>query len=308
MFQFQAQNEDFNEGEKTALSATALKGQKTLNVLNGSNFTNVKHLRVGRKGDEITELAHIDSITGNVITLTTNLNSDHLVNTEIVQLYFDQRKLYKEQNAGKGDYAIVGSAKDIQLDNPDGTIFTDANGVTGIYYKCTYFDSVGMTESSLSDAVATLGDTTYYAQISDVRNDAGFADNAFIADADILQSIKDSESEINGKLAAVYVLPFSYVPAIIRDICAMLTVGRLFQSEYPGIDPQYDKVGSSRTTEARKLLDDIFNRRIILTDDSAVELLRVQTNQPSGWPNGSTASLDTEDHGGDNMFRAGMIF
>lgn len=303
-----ASNDDFIEGEKTALASSALVGQKTLNVLNGLNFASVNHLRLGRKGDNITELCHIDSINGNVITLKANLNNTHPENTEVVELYYDQRKLYKEQTAGAGDYAVVGSPKDIQLDNPDGTIFKDQAGVNGIYYKCTYYDSVGLTETSLDDAVAVTGDDTAYASISDIRQEAGFSDNAFISDADILKDLQASTDEINGRIAPIYVLPLPYIPQVIRDIATHLTIGRLFHNEYPGIDAAYALEGEGRMKEGRALLDKIYNRQVLLLDANGVELVRVQTNKPSGWPNNSTANLDSQDHGGDNMFRIGMRF
>jgi phage gp36-like protein len=283
-----------------------LKGQKVVSVQNALNFANTKHIRLGRKGDSTTELCHIASISGNDITMSDNLKSDHPENTEVVEMFYDQRKLYKEQTAGAGDYAMT-DQKTIQLNNPEGTLFQSIGGA-GIHYKCTYYDSVGLTETDLADAEATSEDIEYYATVSDVRRDAGMADNAYITDSDILQSLKDSQSEINSKLASYYTIPLSETPALIRDICAMLTVGRLFQAEYPGIDPTYDKVGKDRTTEARELLSQICKKEIRLITASGEEFTTVTTQRPAGWPNSSTAAMDSLDNGGDNLFRIGQIF
>ena len=311
MYIFIAANETLNEGQKTSLYSIALDGQKTLISRNSANFAADMFVRIGRKGDEITESGQIDSITGDVITLKYNLKNTHDPDTEIVEIYFNQRKIYREQTVGLGDYTPVSgitNPKDISFDNPDGTIFNDPNGSSALRYKCTYFNTQTSTESSIDDSVSVYGGQRGYADIDDIRSEAGFNNNPYVTDYDILLELKNATDEINGKLANIYVLPLSYTPAIISDIATHLTLGRLFHREYPGIDPMYAKEGEGRMREGRNGLNDIMKRKIILLDESLIEMPRVPTDKPSGWPNASTSSVDEADSGGDHVFRMSHKF
>lgn len=302
MFNFIAPNESVNEGEKTFLSADFTSG-KIINVERASEYAANDYLRIGRRGSDKTELVQIDTITNNAITLKTNLSNAHLSGVEVVKLFYNQRKLYKETAVESGVYSLLGVAKNIEVDNPDGTLFQDSTGSASYRYKCTYYNSTTLSETSIDDAVAVYGgDSGAYCSIDDIRSEAGFNDNANIDDGEILKARNKSTDEINSALKQVYTLPLSYIPETISEITKLLSAGRLLAKQYMGIEPSYQKVGWEKMKEARSLLKQITERKTILLDASGVALSMVSTPSPSGWPNNTTASEDEDNAGGGRMF------
>lgn len=302
MFIFFAPNESVNEGEKTFLSADFTSG-KIINVESMAGYASNDFVRVGRRGLEKSELAQIDSITGNAITMKANLANAHDSIVEVVKMYYNQRKLYKETAVGSGSYAILGTAKTIEVDNPDGTLFEDSAGSASYRYKCTYYNSQTSVETALADAVAVYGgDTGAYCSIDDIREEAGFGDNARINDGEILKMRDKSTNEIDSALKLTYTLPLSYVPEVISDICKQLSAGRLLFKQYSGIEPMYEKLAKQKLREGRDMLKKISERTLVLLDADGNQLARVATGKPSGWPDSSTEDEDEDNAGGGRMF------
>ena len=309
MFNFIAPNESVNEGEKTYLDADSAIGATTITVERAGDYASNDFLRIGRRGKEKSELRKISSITGNVITLSTALTYAHLDGDEVVKLFYDQRKLYKETAIGSGVYAISGTAKTIEIDNPDGTLFQDSAGSASYRYKCTYYNSHTLAETSQADAVAVYGgDSGTYCSIDEIRAEAGFEDNAYVNDGDILKMRNKATNEVDAALKNVYTLPLSYVPEIITDITKKLAAGRLMSKQYAGIEPMFEKLGKEMLKEARSLLKDITNRKLILMDASSNQLSKVDTGKPSGWPDGTTEDEDEDNAGGGRMFSRLKVF
>lgn len=306
MFVFIAPNESINEGERTFADADAAAGASTLTVERASDYAANQFVRVGRRGKEKTELKKIQSISGNVITFTSTLTYDHSKGEEVVRLRYDQRKLYKESSAGSGSYAAVTgitNPKTIEIDNPDGTLFEDALGAAGIRYKCTYYNSHDASESDTDDAEAVYGgDSGAYCSIFDIRSEAGFEENANINDGEILRERKSATDEVNSYLKRIYVLPLSYVPDLINDITCKLAAGRLLQKNYAGIEPMYESLAKEKLKEARDLLAQLSQMKIVLVDADGNQLARVTTSSISGWPDATTKDADEEDAGGGRMF------
>lgn len=303
MFIFNAPNEDVNDGEKSYLTADSVATATTITVQRAADYATNDFIRVGRRGNDKSELRKISSITGNVITLTAALTNAHKENDEVVKMYFDQRKLYKETAVGSGVYAVSGVAKTIEIDNPDGTSFQDTAGSASYRYKCTYYNSHTATETSTDDSEAVYGgDSGAYCSISEIRSEAGFGDNSYINDGDLLKMRSKATNEVDSTLKLVYTLPLSYVPEIITDITKLLSAGRLLAQQYAGIEPTFEKLAKDKLKEARDLLKQITDRKLVLMDADGVQLERIATGKPSGWPNSTTADEDEDNAGGGRMF------
>lgn len=303
MFVFIAVNEDVNEGEKSYLGADSVVGATTLTIDRAADYSANQFIRVGRKGKEKSELRKISSITGNVLTLSAALTNAHETGDEVVRLFYDQRKIYKETAVGSGSYAILGVAKTIEIDNPDGTIFEDTDGSSSYRYKCTYFNSYSNEESSLADAVASYGgDSGAYCSIAEIRSEAGFDDNSYIDDGEILKMRAKATSEVDSALKLVYVLPLSSIPEIITDITKLLAAGRLLAKQYAGIEPTFESMAKAKLKEGRDLLKQITERTLVLLDATGTQLSRIATGKPSGWPDSTTLDEDEDNAGGGRMF------
>lgn len=83
-----------------------------------------------------------------------------VANLEVVQRSFDQIKIYRSTTGLDGTYSeITGPGSRLTLETGKMVYeYTDSAGAAGYYYKSSYFHSVSLLESSLSDAQQGEGD------------------------------------------------------------------------------------------------------------------------------------------------------
>ena len=178
-----APTEDFVLSEKTAFSADEAAGETTLSVENTNAFSSDDFVIIDQLGSESSELRKISSVSTNSITLSVATKIAHYKDAPIQVIRYDKRKFYRStsENGSYSHLAAEGSPVDITPDQPEGTEFEDANGISSSWYKATYYNSVTMTETSLSDATATkAGDAEHYTSIYKIRCEAGFQNNDYI--------------------------------------------------------------------------------------------------------------------------------
>jgi len=144
--------------------------------------------------------------------------------------------------------------------------------------------------------------TEDYISTDEVRSEAGFDANTVITDANIELLMDKSNSEIDSTLLLVYVLPLASVPDIIADVAKLLSAGRLLAKQYAGIDSAIQKEGWAKMKEARGILKQIAERKMVLIGTDGNQLARIATGKPSGWPNSTTADEDEDNAGGGRMF------
>jgi hypothetical protein len=143
---------------RTNLTTKAVSGQADLVVQNSVDFSADDFVVVGLPGDELSEIAQIDSISGKTITLTANLNNSHPENTKITFIKYDQIKFYKATTIN-GTYSLV-STKDISIDEPH-TLYDDSSALATDYFKIKYYNSHDEEESVFSDAISSSGFPRY---------------------------------------------------------------------------------------------------------------------------------------------------
>lgn len=296
--------------ETTELTADAAAAQAVVAAANVQGFVTNKYFIAGQLGTEQAELRQVSSVASQNITATAAFTFTHKKFESLTVLRGNKIRVYRSANvngtAPTSGYTLIGTA-DIEADQMV-TLFTDATGGEGYWYKQTYYDSTAGTETDLTDAVAVRGgDFGNYVTIDEVRQEAGFMFNSAITDDLIALHRANAESQVKGTLkAAGYTLPLASVPDTIRNISKLLAAGYLLLQDYGVGYEGTNKDGQAKVDLANAQLKQIRNREIILVDivESALGL----APSISGWPDDTTVDAADSDSGGDIMFRISKKF
>jgi phage gp36-like protein len=280
-----AVTEPFIKTQTTRLSADAAAGSSVaLSVENSDGFAEADFVVIGREGSELAELQQIDDAVSDPQEISVGTLKFNHQKDEPVTLYrFNQRKFYGSTSAG-GVYVELtgdGSPKDIQVDDPQGTVF-EYSGNTATYFKATYYNSETSEETAIGDSEAALADeTTRYASLWAIRKHAGLAGNSLYSDFRMEMKRKQAENEINSALLSRYTLPLSEVPPLVSHLCELLAAGYIDYEEF-GADGQ----GGKWLGEARAILKAIQNGKQLLIGVDGTELGRqTGTDVLAGYPN-----------------------
>jgi len=144
--------------EKSYLTSKANAAQADLVVQNASGFSAAQYVVIGEPGQEQTEIRSISSISGNTITLGSNLGFTHSENTKITYIKYNQVKFYRSDTES-GTYTLQ-TTKDIAIGEPH-TLYDDPTGASTHYYKIRYYDSTSATLSPYSSAMSATGFVRY---------------------------------------------------------------------------------------------------------------------------------------------------
>jgi len=281
--------EDHILTERLELSADASSGQADVAFKNVTTVLVNDYIILGTMGSETAEILQIDSISGLTVTFKSNLLYNHKEYDIAVKTLFNKRKFWRK-NTGESVYTQLideGSPKTIEVDNPNGTMLEDSNGVTTSVYKATYFNSTTNVNTAVDDAIAQYaGDSRNYASLFKIKREAGMAKNPYIDDDLVYNYRLEAEGLINGMLAGIYSVPFtSNIPKIITYIATLLSAGYLLQTEY-GVEDDIDinKTGTSKIARAEKLLNKILNGDLQLLDSNN-ELIGKSSNAQASYSN-----------------------
>lgn len=286
MRQLIAPTEDFIRVEMGRLAADATAGSSvSLTLENNNGFAQNDYIVIGYEGSELAELEQINAaVSGATAVQVATLKFNHKKGEPVVKYLFNKRKFYGSTSID-GSYSELtadGSPKDIQVDDPMGTLL-EYTGVEGYeYFKATYYNSQTTTETDADDSDAVAGDQSgRYCTIWGIRKHAGLAGNPFYPDGRIEDKRKQAEGEVNSCIGSIYVLPLSEVPALITNITETLAAGYIDFEEF-GKDGE----GVKWLAEARALLKAITTGRQQLLGADLIELPRhTKTDAMSGLPN-----------------------
>jgi phage gp36-like protein len=280
-----AVTEPFIKTEVTRLSADAAAGSSvTLTVENSAGFSETAYVVIGHEGSELAELQQISGAVSGPSQITVGtLKFNHQKNEPVTLYRFNQRKFYGATSAD-GVYLELtsdGSPKDIQVDDPQGTLF-EYTGDTATYFKATYYNAQTGEETAIGDSDAALADETKrYASLWAIRKHAGLAGNPLYSDFRMEMKRKQAENEINSAIVSRYTLPLSGVPSLLSYICELMAAGYIDYEEF-GADGQ----GGKWLGEARALLKAIQNGKQLLLGSDGTELARqTDTGVLAGYPN-----------------------
>lgn len=298
-----APTEDFIKIERTALDADVTGASNaTITLENNDNFAQYDYVVIGHEGSELCEMCQINAVVtaGKTIQVAT-LKFNHRKGEPVTKYLYNKRKFYgaTSQNGTYVEITADGSPKDIQVDDPQGTIL-EYTGSTYTWFKSTYYNSQTSTETDSGDSSSVQGDQSLrYASLWGIRKHAGLAGNPLYSDLRIEQKRVQAESEINSSLYARYTLPLTEVPGIITNICELLAAGYIDYEEY-GKDGE----GVKWLGTARSQLKAISNGSMRLIGTDGAELaIKTGTNGVRSYPN----TVDNEN-GPTRYFENDQVF
>lgn len=152
-----AYNPDLSEAEKTTLmSSISATTTAVLKVKNSNSFANSRRLLIGAPARERSEMSTQTAKTPTTITVGTT-NFTHDADDPVYALDFDQIRYYRSTTGVGGTYSLLQTV-DIDWDNASGkTVYNDLNALDSYFYKVSYYDSIGVKETELSEPIQSTG-------------------------------------------------------------------------------------------------------------------------------------------------------
>lgn len=153
-------NPETNDLEKTYLSSFSNKNSTSFAVKNNDNFTVGRKILIGNMGSENAEALTISSVNSNKLEIVSTSGSkfDHNSDEPVYELDCDKIRFYRATSEG-GTYSLQ-TTVDIDFDNADNvTVWDDTSALSTYFYKVSFYDSISMEESGLSDPIPATGHT-----------------------------------------------------------------------------------------------------------------------------------------------------
>lgn len=308
--------ENIIKSEKTTVGATQASAGTALELENNQGFVANDFAVIGREGSEKAELRGIDTVNSDQknITLKTATKFVHSQFEEVVKYAYNQRRIYRKL-VSESSFSLIATI-DIEVDRPLGTFYQDSTGVDTAQYKATYYNSYSLVESNIDDAKAVYGSGgNHYCLLDEIREEAGFGNNDNIEDERIFRIRARAEGEVNSSLVTAYTMPLntqtywadSSAQELIRQITILLAAGWLLYAEYPDErDNGTAKDGLTKIREARSMLKDIRESRLILLGSDNNKLTLLSGIGISGYPDNSFTTIPDENHDDDENFIFGI--
>lgn len=294
--------EQFAYREKTKVIVVATAGSTVqITVENNQGFSANDYVVLKTPGNDQAHIAKISSVSANNKITVDTLKHNLYVGDEVIKILFNKMKFYGRTATGTyTEMTLDGSPKDIEVDNPNGTLF-EYTGTEGyIYFKVTYYNSTTAEETSITESNEVSADQSLrYCSIYSIRKIAGLVDNEFVTDERVESKRKIAESEINSVISLRYSLPLTTIPDYIKEITMLLAGGYLSIEEFG------DKGGGiDMVNQAKSYLKSIQKGENRLIDISTgEELSRNNGGVLSGYPDSST-----EDTNDDVKFKMNQTF
>ncbi len=292
-----APTEDFIKLERTKLDADVSAGSNVaLTLLNNDGLAQNSYIVIGSEGSEKAEIQLINAaVTAGTSVQVATLKFDHKKGEPVTLYRYNQRKFYGSLTK-TGTYTELtadGSPKDIQVDDPQGTILEYTGGEGYLFFKSVYYNETTTDETTITDSEAVEADESKrYTSLYQIRVQAGLTNNPFINDSRLERKRKQAENEINSAIFARYPLPLSEVPPLLNTICDLLAAGYINFEEF-GPDGE----GKKWLGEARGILKRIMDgtQRLIGVDGSELST-NANTGKLHSFPqNDGTEDTDTSE-------------
>ncbi|OJY74681.1 MAG: hypothetical protein BGP12_06925 [Rhodospirillales bacterium 70-18] len=272
------------------LAADATAGSSvSLTLEDNDGLVNADFIVIGYEGSELAELEQINqAVTAGTGVRVATLKFNHLAGEPVTKYRYNQRKFYGCATADDVYVELTGdgSPKDIQVDDPQGTVL-EYTGTTYSFFKATYYNSQTIEETDIDDASAADGDESKrYASLWNIRKHAGLAGNPLYSDLRLETKRSQAENEINSAIFSRYTLPLAEVPGLLSQICELLAAGYIDYEEF-GKDGE----GVKWLGEGRALLKSIQKGTQVLIGADGTELARQGT---TGVLNGYPNATDTD--------------
>jgi phage gp36-like protein len=221
--------------ERTQLSGAAVLGDTTLNVMDSAGFAADDIIYVGILGRETCEKAVVASVDSETtITLSSPLGLAHEASEPVTKVMGSQIKIYRAPNVDgtvpAAEQFTVLATREIDADNTS-TYYRDSSGSSAYWYCFTNFNETTLEETDRSTPIRG-DDFGHYASITEIKSEAGFANNLNLMDSTVDQQRRAAESEINASLSGSYTVPFDPIPDIIHTLTIQLGAALLRLQAY----------------------------------------------------------------------------
>ena len=290
---------DVNQVTIDELASDVASAQATATLLNTNNFANNDYVAFN-PGIENGEMLKVQSISGQILTMTSNFLQIHRKRERVVKLYGNNINVYTAVNVDgtippDTSFAKLGTIAILPMQ--PFTIYTNNSGGAGLWYKFTYYNDVSTNETGLDLAVATRGGGYgHYVSIEDIKTECGIKPGEErISDSQIEARRTEAESEIKGKLSSAgYTMPLQtqtgayYVPPTVENIARLLTAGYILQMDFGLGNPGSTKNGQTKQELAQKMLAELQLTDTILLDTNEQQMAKEAL--VSGYPDDSTQS------------------
>lgn len=261
---------------------------------------------IGTPGLENTEIKQIQSVAGNVLTVTA-LDRGHPINDTVTLLAANKLKIWRAAAVPgvaappAADFAVYGTSIDIDYDNLTTRYIDPDGGTPGSYwYGYTFLNSATGAESNIEDSEFVRGGSlTDYATLDAIRSEAGFGKNRNITDTIVAEARIDAQAVVDGMLAGRYTVPFtSPVNALVSRITKILAAGYLQLTQYGAFNTANTNNGQDKVDWAFDQLEKMKAGDIVIVNPDG----SIPSNPGSGgsssdlgfsgYPNGDTEQPD----------------
>ena len=309
---------------QTKLTADIAAGVSALPVGNSAAFTTTSgsYLLVGNVGSPLAELQSATTGgTNTSIAITSTTTVAHNFSDFVSLLFGNQIRVYRANDVyGNGtqppdaNFSLIATINITA--NSALTSYTDNTGVTGQWYKFTYYNAATGAETALADSRAAQYGATHYVSLDQVRDAAGFRNNTNVTDDIVAEKRDAAEKEVNGALQGVYDLPLPQ-PAnpIIVEIVRNIAGGNLMAEMYTGVSAEKVAEGEAKAAKGRvgsaedstAGLAQLVDRSVVLLDANYIEETRDEAHGFGGWPDettqDTTGAFSNEQLGQNGMDR-----
>lgn len=303
-----------NVKEQTRLSADLPASSVTLTLRNNNNIVANDYIMIGALGSEVGEITQVQSASGATLVTTVATTLAHLTGDLITALIGNKIRIYRAPNVTSlvpddSTFALIAT---ISLD-PDQlmTSYIDGAGSSSYWYKFTYYNTTNTIETSIGDVTAFRGGGVgQYCSIDSIRQAAGFKNNRNISDDYIDEKRRAAQDTINGSLRGIFTVPFTApINPMIENITRVMAVGLLQIDQFGVYATNDSNNGTTKVKWATDELDKIKSGQYELTNTDGSNKETPNNGVGfTGWPNGTTASLNPEELGaGDFMFTRSSI-
>jgi len=147
---------DLSDNPNTYVNSDYSSGT-TLTVANSSGFAANDYIVIGKMGDtEKCEIVQISSITNaTTIVLTGALDFDYTAGTTVVQIPYNQFRVYRSATGVGGSYTLL-VTQDIQVDKEINT-YQDTTTSTVVSWKLCFYNSTTTDASDYTDEIPYAG-------------------------------------------------------------------------------------------------------------------------------------------------------
>lgn len=193
--------------EKSYLSKSYAAGVTSLVVRNNDRFAVNSRIQIGELGNENTEIVTVSAVNADKITLTVGATKfPHTASDPVYVLRYDQVRFYRSITTVGGSYSALDTVA-LDVDNESlKTAYDDTTGLTTYFYKITYYHSIALTESELSDPIPGSG----YARkqvgtlVNEFLTEIGDLQQEYITVPQILSLLNECNEDIIGQSRRPY--------------------------------------------------------------------------------------------------------